>query len=43
MEPQAHLTRVVADRAMKGYIIDMLNIWKTLIIWKGVSIYWNIG
>jgi hypothetical protein len=33
---KAHLKGVVANRAM-------MNIWKTLILWKGVSIDWTIG
>jgi hypothetical protein len=28
---QAHLKRVVANRAMEGFVIAMLNIWKALI------------
>jgi hypothetical protein len=31
MEPQAHLKRVMANRAMEGSIVAMLNIRKALI------------
>jgi hypothetical protein len=36
MEHQSHLKRVVTNRTI-------LNIWKTLILWKGASIGWTIG